>query len=100
MNTPTPHRSSRPWRRKRARQLRLHPLCAECWNRHRRITEATEVDHIVRLEDGGTDAETNLQSLCHDCHARKTARENGARPRPRGCDANGMPTDPEHPWAR
>ncbi|MEX3820460.1 HNH endonuclease [Paraburkholderia sp. BR14262] len=81
----------------RARQLREHPLCAECW-RKGRVTDATEVDHIKRLEDGGTDEPGNLQSLCHDCHAEKTSRENGARPR--GCDANGMPLDPAHPWAR
>ena len=56
------------------------------------------MDHVIRLVDGGTDADVNLQSLCHVCHTRKTAKENGARPR--GCDVNGTPTDPEHPWSR
>ncbi|MBN3756058.1 HNH endonuclease [Paraburkholderia sp. Tr-20389] len=97
MSLPTPRTVGSRWRAIRARQLRHHPLCAECL-RLGHITEATEVDHILRLEEGGTDADANLQSLCHDCHARKTAKENGARPR--GCDANGMPIDPEHPWSR
>ncbi|MDF1596962.1 MAG: HNH endonuclease [Acidimicrobiia bacterium] len=33
---------------------------------------ATEVDHIVNNDDH---SETNLQSLCVDCHKAKTARE-------------------------
>jgi 5-methylcytosine-specific restriction endonuclease McrA len=97
MTAPTPRTTGRKWRQIRARQLRLHPLCAECM-RQGFVTEAVEVDHITRLEDGGTDDPANLQSLCHDCHARKTAAENGARPR--GCDVTGMPTDPGHPWTR
>jgi len=36
---------------------------------------ATEVDHIVPLSQGGPDEWDNLQGLCHDCHAAKTARE-------------------------
>ncbi len=62
------------------------------------MRDAEEVDHIVRLADGGTDHPSNLQSLCEDCHKEKTAAENGARPR--GCDVSGMPIDPGHPWAR
>ena len=39
------------------------------------LIKATEVDHIKRKEDGGTDAIDNLQSLCGPCHATKTAKE-------------------------
>jgi 5-methylcytosine-specific restriction enzyme A len=64
------------WAKLRTRWLKQHPLCAEC-ERNGRLTPATEVDHIIpirkaperRLDD------TNLQSLCHPCHAAKTARE-------------------------
>lgn len=49
-------------------------LCVEC-RKAGHVTPATEVDHILRLERGGTDADSNLQSLCHDCHAAKTAAE-------------------------
>jgi len=35
---------------------------------------ATEVDHIVEIQDGGEEFDlANLRSLCHRCHARKTA---------------------------
>ena len=40
---------------------------------------ATQVDHVVAKRDGGTDALENLQSLCPDCHGRKTGREGQAR---------------------
>ena len=40
---------------------------------------ATEVDHIKRKADGGTDDIDNLQGLCHDCHKAKTTYENSAR---------------------
>lgn len=33
------------------------------------------VDHIVRLSDGGADERENMQALCADCHADKTAVE-------------------------
>ena len=34
-----------------------------------------EVDHIKPLYLGGTDARTNLQALCRECHASKTLKE-------------------------
>lgn len=37
--------------------------------------DALRMDHIVRLADGGTDALTNLQTLCSPCHAVKTREE-------------------------
>ena len=42
------------------------------------ITVATDVDHIVRVsgpDDPRFFDETAVQSLCHACHARKTAME-------------------------
>jgi 5-methylcytosine-specific restriction protein A len=38
---------------------------------------AQDVDHKVPLRDGGTHHWSNLQALCHRCHSRKTAREDG-----------------------
>ena len=33
------------------------------------------VDHIIPLEDGGTDADANLAVRCASCHSRKTIGE-------------------------
>lgn len=49
-------------------------LCQQCL-REGRATEAGTVDHITPKAHGGTDAESNLQSLCWPCHYRKTATE-------------------------
>jgi 5-methylcytosine-specific restriction endonuclease McrA len=38
-------------------------------------TTATAVDHVVAACDGGSEADTNLQSVCSPCHNRKTAAE-------------------------
>ena len=35
-----------------------------------------EVDHVKRLEHGGTNEINNLEALCRECHGEKTAREN------------------------
>lgn len=60
----------------RPNQLILEPFCRECGRRGIR-TRATDVDH-VRDHKGDwalfRDPD-NLESLCHSCHSRKTARE-------------------------
>ena len=35
-----------------------------------------EVDHKIRLENGGSNHVDNLVALCRDCHGKKTAMEN------------------------
>jgi len=40
-----------------------------------RVTAAQEVDHIIRLEIGGADDESNYQSLCVEHHKAKTKSE-------------------------
>lgn len=85
----------RTWERIRARQLRRYPLCAVC-DVMGFVTQAMEVDHITPLAQGGTDHESNLQSLCVECHRVKTQLEQGNRLT--GCDAQGLPLDPNHPW--
>lgn len=64
------------WKLLRGNQLLEEPFCRECArNGVRRY--ATDVDHI-RDHKGDwavfTDPK-NLESLCHSCHSRKTARE-------------------------
>ena len=70
------------WREIRLAHLKRHPICVEC-ERLGLAVPATDVDHVVALRRGGTNAATNLQSLCHVHHSRKTAREDG-RFGPRG----------------
>ena len=35
-----------------------------------------EVDHVMKLEYGGSNNIDNLEALCRDCHGKKTAFEN------------------------
>jgi 5-methylcytosine-specific restriction enzyme A len=77
------------------------PLCVHCQAKTPPVVRAwTQLDHIKPLEDGGDDFdcddEQNRQGLCDECHGLKTAKDMGHRPH--GCDADGMPTDPRHPW--
>ena len=64
------------WKRLREDQLLREPFCRECARRGVR-RYATDVDHIrdhkgdwALFTDPG-----NLESLCHSCHSRKTARD-------------------------
>ena len=47
--------------------------CKGCKNL---FDETYEIDHIVALEDNGTNDLGNLQALCRNCHGKKTARNN------------------------
>lgn len=66
----------------RERALRRDGWLCVCCAGLGRTTVATEVDHILPLFKGGTDDLENLQSLCGECHARKTAEDMGHRHRP------------------
>ncbi len=68
-----PVKPVRNWRRqKHYRQVNL--TCANCG-----CVGPLETDHVVPLHRGGKDEWSNLQSLCKECHAAKTAREAGER---------------------
>jgi 5-methylcytosine-specific restriction protein A len=69
------------WRKTRRHQLMIEPLCQQC-HREGRITAATVVDHVRPCGDDWTEFRTGeIQSLCARCHAEKTLRERGHRPR-------------------
>lgn len=85
---------SKQWRAIRQMVLDREPLCRYCKARGI-VTPATEVDHIHRdTSDNRLEA---LQPLCKSCHSEKTAAEAEGRLM-KGCDVNGYPLDPRHPW--
>ena len=98
-----PYNTAR-WRKVRSLKLSAQPLCEACLPH--RYTIASHVDHVHAISNGGPafPGMDGLRALCPSCHSAKTARgpEAGAikttKPR-RGCDANGNPIDPAHPWS-
>lgn len=98
-----PYNTAR-WQRLRTAHLQLKPLCEGC-EAMGRLTPANTVDHRIPISEGGDAFPTHdgLASYCPSCHGAKTARgaEAGAvqtsKPR-KGCDENGWPLDPDHPW--
>ncbi len=81
------------WQKLRASVLREEPLCRHCAARGLTVP-ATDVDHMNGADDNRRES---LQPLCHECHSRKTARDQGKKV-VYGCDASGNPADPLHPW--
>ena len=76
---------------RRAAWFAEHPLCAECLKQGR-TTLGAQLDHITPLHQGGTDAPTNWQTLCPDCHKRKSVTERGMTYRPT-IGRDGWPVD-------
>lgn len=93
------------WKRLRLAHLSLYPTCIGCMDMGRGPVPANTVDHRHPISEGGNPfpGHDGLVSYCPSCHSAKTARgtEAGAirssKPR-RGCDADGNPLDPAHPW--
>lgn len=102
MTAATPRKRGRAGQRDRQRRLRRsNGLCEHCLAKGRTVL-ATVVDHILPLALGGPDTDANTRNLCDPCHAEATAAQFGHERRAGrgGCDAAGMPTDPDHPWAK
>ena len=60
------------WRKTRARQLKLYPLCEHCQRDFHKVTLATQVDHVHGWNDWDEFLKGPFESLCRDCHNRKT----------------------------
>ena len=60
-------RYSTAWRRISAAYRKANPLCELCETKGQ-LVPATFVHHKVAVKDGGSDDESNLQSLCRACH--------------------------------
>lgn len=80
-----PFYSSKEWRQDRRESLGKEPWCvctAEYCPHHGQCNRLANVrDHKIPRSEGGEDFGENVQSLCKDCHNRKTANEDatGAR---------------------
>ena len=85
------------WDKLRAVILSRDSHCCVMCDALGRTTPANTVDHITPKSLGGSDRPDNLQSLCQDCHAFKTARETKARPG-KECNIDGQPLDRSHHW--
>jgi len=96
--------NTQAWQRLRRLKLASSPLCEGC-EAMGLITPANTVDHRLPVREGGDPFPPieELAAYCPPCHSAKTARgsEAGAvrtrKPR-KGCNADGTPLDPHHPW--
>lgn len=67
------------WKKLRKAYIGENPLCEMCAKRGIN-TPARVVDHIKEISDGGEPFDwDNLQSLCNECHYRKTLDERRKR---------------------
>ena len=72
------HYHTADWRARRTRILLRDAMrCGEC----RRAVSGRQahVDHLIPLEEGGTDDDGNLRTMCERCHGRKTRAEQRRR---------------------
>lgn len=94
--------STARWQRLRIAKLSETPLCETCTRRGLHVI-AEHVDHVVSIKSGGHafPSMDGLRSLCPPCHSIKTNaldRAGGKRVAIKGCDADGLPLDPAHPF--
>jgi 5-methylcytosine-specific restriction enzyme A len=86
--------NSAAWGKLRRQVLAEVPLCEYCPPGV--VTPANTVDHKDNNPANNTRA--NLVSCCVPCHSLKTASDMNGRPARMGCDAEGNPINPSHPW--
>ncbi|MEZ8138473.1 HNH endonuclease [Vibrio splendidus] len=80
---------SAKWRKLRARKAKESPLCENCLT-YTIIKPVDVLDHIKPVLDHPELAYvySNLQSLCHQCHNEKTAKETVERKKPKQLTAS------------
>jgi 5-methylcytosine-specific restriction endonuclease McrA len=85
------------WRKRRARQLRDHPICKLCESQNI-ITPATVADHVTPHQgEWNAFLTTPLQSLCATCHSGDKRSQESKGWSNRIDAATGFPVDPRHP---
>ena len=88
------------WRKRRRHQLYLEPYCRLC--RQRGVLRAAEIVDHVRHHGGNWNAFWlgDLQSLCKPCHDGSKNLVELYGYDPKAVDADGWPSDPNHPANR
>lgn len=71
---PTKRVTGRRLQAMRAALFARNPLCVHCQASGQAVL-ATQRDHIVSLEEGGPDDDSNTQGLCDACHEAKSLAE-------------------------
>ena len=72
--TEVPRVRGRALQAKRRQLFAREPLCRTCASEGR-TTLAAIRDHVIPLEEGGSDADENIQPLCQTCSDAKTHKE-------------------------
>jgi 5-methylcytosine-specific restriction endonuclease McrA len=90
MPDPDAYLRTAPWQRIREQKLKINPMCETPGCRQRGVV----VDHIRSRRDGGSNAMSNLRTLCLSCDAQIKEfpggkRRNGGVARPKGCGLDG-----------
>ena len=70
--------NTREWKDLRALKISEQPLCEHCLKENK-FVEANVVDHIIPIYKENINLfydYSNLQSLCNNCHFKKTRRDN------------------------
>lgn len=73
------HTSSRTHKRSVSETKKKYVAAQQNWKCEKckeQLTAWFEVDHIKRLDQGGTNDVENLVALCRNCHGEKTSMEN------------------------
>lgn len=63
------------WQKLRTKILERDGYLCQVCKQSGKLTQATEIDHILNKASGGTDDLDNLQAICKACHKVKTQEE-------------------------
>ena len=67
---------TKQWKATRSHHIKMNPLCVQCKEDDQRVVKGQVVDHIIPVRQGGKQFDfENLQTLCNECHNKKSIEE-------------------------